>query len=303
MFATRDSIVWRGAYGRAESPLDVDTPFWIGSITKSFTAAAVLVLAHRRALSLDDSLSAFFPETPPDKRRVTIRQLLTHTAGLGSTYTGAGRSSRDATVRAILAQPLARLPGTGYQYEDDSYELLAAVIEVRTGVTWSEFVRRDILMPLGLLHMGFWCRPGSNRQPAPVQDLVACGTPGAPGPADDWAHRGANGMFGTASDLVAWMRYIVYPPSAWRPALGEIGRPALPVREEGGYQVWSGLGARLYRRNGETSETWLSGRADNGHSSVVRAMANGTILVVLSTSGQHDATSWSAYIAERLVPR
>jgi CubicO group peptidase (beta-lactamase class C family) len=300
-FATNDSTFWKRAYGNSRSGLDPDRSFWIASVTKSFTAAAVLVLAHRGALSLDDTLSQFFPETPPDKRGITIRQLLTHTAGFGTTYTGAGLTSRDAAARAILAQPLARPPGASYQYEDDSYELLAALIEARSGQEWSTFVNHEILEALGLVQTGFWCRRGPA---GPVQrSRAACGVPGMPGPADDWAHRGANGMFSTASDLATWIRCLVHPPAAWGPVLGDISRPAVLVRREGGTQVWSGLGSRVYTSDGRVTEVWLSGNGDDGHNVVVRAMADGTIVVVLSSAGRHGATTWSAFIADRLLPR
>ncbi len=110
-------------------------------------------------------------------------------------------------------------------------------------------------------------------------------------------------MFGTAVDLVSWIRCITHPPAAWAAVLGQIGRPVVHVRDEGEYQVWSGLGSRVYVRDGRTTEVWLSGSGDDGHTSVIRAMTDGTILVVLSTAGHHGATTWSAVIAERLLPR
>src|SRR6185295_8465994 len=137
------------------------------SITKSFTAAAVLKLNVQRRLALLDGIASFFPETPADKRAITVRQLLTHTAGFGSTYSGGGIASRREAVAAILGQPLARRPGAGYQYEDDSYELLAAIVEVVSGVSWETFVERELLRPAGLTHTGFWCQ-SRLAVPAPI---------------------------------------------------------------------------------------------------------------------------------------
>src|SRR4029079_5167933 len=99
----------------------------------------------------------FFPSAPSDKRSITIQQLLTHTAGFGSTYTGGGILSRASAIRAILDQSLAYAPGAGYRYGDDDYELLAAVVEEVSGKTWEDLVQRELLDLIGLRHTGFLC--------------------------------------------------------------------------------------------------------------------------------------------------
>lgn len=303
--ATADSVLWQGAYGPPHTTRGAGRAFWIASITKSFTAAAILLLAHQGSLSLDDSLPAFFPETPPDKRPITIRQLLTHSAGFGSTYTGGGLSTREAAVRAILSQPLARRPGTGYQYENDGYELLAAIIEVRSGTEWADFLRQRLLLPLGLRQTGFWCSPHPGRAP-PValgDSTTSCTMADLHTPRDDWGHRGANGMSSTAADLLRWARLLSHPPMQWSAILEPIGRPALWVRREGAYDVWSGLGSRVYTKGGRVTELWLSGSGDDGHTSVVRALDTGRIIIVLSNSGRRGDATWSSFIALQVLPR
>lgn len=278
---------WHYASDRTIRPIG-RTPFWIASVTKSFTAAAILLAGQRGELSLEDSLGGLLPGTPPDKTAITIRQLLTHTAGIGSTYTGGGIPDRSTAIAAILAQPLAWPPGTGYQYEDDGYELLAAILEVRTGVAWNTFVQREILRPLGLRHTGFWCQGGGPPSPQPCQA--------------DWGHRGANGMFSTADDLLAWGHSLLHPPPGWAPILAPLATPAVRVRCEGRYTVWAGLGTRIYVEAGHTAEVWLSGSGDAGHTVVLRLRPDGRMLVVLSTSGAPQGATWSAVLANRLLP-
>ena len=284
LVASGDSIVLRRAYGPG---LTGDSPFWIGSITKSFTAAAVLSLAHDRRLSLDDSLGHFFAGTPADKRAISIRQLLTHTAGFAPTGAGFGITDRDSAGRAILAESLAYRPGAGYRYGDDDYELLAAIVERVTGKRWSDVVRQRVLAPAGLRHTAFWC------DGAPRELGARCSPRGA-----DYGHRGANGMSSTADDLLRWSRWL-----ARAPALAAIETPQVAVRREGDLDVAHGFGARLYVCGGRVVEAFHSGSSDDGHTVVVRRLASGLTIVVLSDAGQHGGTTWASYVASRLVPR
>ena len=123
LVAHGDSIVLRRAYNTRATHLTETSAFWIASITKSFTAAALLRLQAQGRLSVRDSLQRFFPNTPIDKRAITLQQLLTHTAGFGGTYSGGGIIERGEAVRRILAQPLIYRPGHGYKYGDDDYSV------------------------------------------------------------------------------------------------------------------------------------------------------------------------------------
>jgi CubicO group peptidase (beta-lactamase class C family) len=147
--------------------------FHVASMTKGFTAAAILRLQEEGKLGVRDSVARFFPDAPPDKRAITIHQLLTHTAGFPRAWAGADVADRDAAARAILARPLDRAPGTGFGYVDDDYELLAAIVEVASGTTWERYVERELLRPAGLAHTGFWC---VRRAGAPLPVASSDGT-------------------------------------------------------------------------------------------------------------------------------
>ena len=285
LVAVGDSVVLRRAYGPAS--LAVGTPFWIGSITKGFTAAAVLSLVREGRLAPDDSIARFIADAPAEARAITVRQLLTHTAGFAQRYAGGGIVDRAAAERAILAGSLAYRPGAGYRYGDDDYELLAAIIERVTGEPWSAVVRRRVLAPADLRHTAFWC-DGAPRTPR-----ARCAPRGA-----DYGHRGANGMASTADDLFRWARYL-----ARTPALAAIETPQITVRREGALDVAYGFGARLYVRDGRVVEAFHSGASDAGHTAVVRRLASGVTIVVLSDAGPHAGTTWASYVAARLAPR
>jgi CubicO group peptidase (beta-lactamase class C family) len=229
---------------------------------------------------------------------ITIHQLLTHTAGFGSTYTGGGLLSRTSAVRAILSQPLTSPPGQRFLYGDDDYELLAAVIEVVTGRSWENTIQRRILDPIGLTQTGFWCGPWRN-VPRPVAAADGTRTECAAGHAD-WGHKGANGMSATADDLLRWTSTL------WHFGRGASRFSAITsshifVRREGSREVHYGYGVRLYYEKNKLVEIAHTGSGDDGHTAIVRQLASGLTIIVLSNAGQHGGTTWSSYVATRLA--
>jgi CubicO group peptidase (beta-lactamase class C family) len=137
-------------------PFDPSTVVQIGSNTKDFTQVALLQLQERGRLDMRDSLAKYFPAAPADKRNITLAQLVNHRAGfpigLGGDFEPL---SRDQFLDAALRRPLSFTPGTREQYSNTGYALLAAVIEQVSGKTYDEYLRDNILDPLGLKNTGF----------------------------------------------------------------------------------------------------------------------------------------------------
>lgn len=278
LMARNSSVAMEKAYSPQNGkPLTVSSRFNIGSMTKGFTAAAILRLRSQRRLSFTDPVSRFFPHAPEAKRGITIFHLLTHTSGLRGHSAGTGIVRRNGAVSAILAQPLDYPPGTHYRYMDDDYQLLAAIIEVASGVTWEQYIRTELLRPARLRSTSF---QGS-----------------------DWGHKGANGMRSTARDIYRWLAAIRDARLFGRAETMELESPLMHVRSEPPFEIHYGYGARVYVRNGRVTEVMHSGNGDAGHTSIARVLANGTILVVLANSGQHRGTTWATYVAQRLLPR
>src|SRR5437763_10805329 len=125
-------VVLNAGYGLANraqgTPFTADTLFDIASISKPFTAAAVLRMEMKGKLKVEDKLGKFFPDAPPDKAAITIHQLLTHTAGLPETI---GPEDEVIGKRAFLkrsyATPLVHPPGGKFLHANAGYSLLAAV--------------------------------------------------------------------------------------------------------------------------------------------------------------------------------
>ncbi|MAG57630.1 MAG: hypothetical protein CMJ83_15160 [Planctomycetes bacterium] len=149
-------------YGRADLEnnvvVEADTVFRAGSITKQFTAALIMKLTEAGKLSLDDELHKHLPDFPKKKHRITLRQLLSHTAGVRS-YTSLKekwrkRSRLDLDHEDLLAvfkdEPLDFPPGTQWVYSNSGYYLLGMVIEKVTGLTYQKHLERTLLRPLGM---------------------------------------------------------------------------------------------------------------------------------------------------------
>ena len=160
-------IVYAKGYGLANietgTPVSTGTIFEAGSISKQFTATAIMLLAEEGKLSLDDSIAKYFPEAPPALERVTVRHLLTHTSGISDVSDGTDDTegakgvadfhreyTEDELARAYLAQPLDFPPGAKWSYCNACYDLLGFLIHRVTGKFYGDFLYERIFAPLGM---------------------------------------------------------------------------------------------------------------------------------------------------------
>ena len=156
--------VVRAAYGMADLehdvPIALDTIFEVGSVSKQFTAAAVLLLARDGKLSLDDRVRKYIPEMPDVAADITIRQMLNHTAGLRdwgglAAIEGWPRTSRVHTHAHVLdfvsrQRMLNFEPGTRWSYSNTGYNLAAILVGRVSGMSFADFTRARIFQPLGM---------------------------------------------------------------------------------------------------------------------------------------------------------
>jgi CubicO group peptidase (beta-lactamase class C family) len=148
------------SYGKANlelgAPMTPDSVVQIGSLTKSFTGAAVMLLAQEHKLALDDPITQYFPESPPAWGNITIRHLLNHTSGLAHDGISANAKSvlADFSEREFLASatalPLQAPPGTAYSYGNLDYDLLSIIISRVSGQAYGEFLQTRIFGPAGM---------------------------------------------------------------------------------------------------------------------------------------------------------
>jgi CubicO group peptidase (beta-lactamase class C family) len=217
-------VVWTGFRGVADlagaTPISADTVFDIASVSKQFTATAVLLLAQEGALSIQDTLATRLPGMPAWSRQVTIAQLIHHDSGIPEYFkvmearghAFEERATQADAVRSIASIPrLGFRPGAKFEYSNSNYVLLAEVVHRVSGSPLPEFLRQRVFGPLGL-----------GMVMAPVEKVAGKATSYdglelrvATSP---WEMIGDGSVQSTPSDLVRW---------ADNYRTGKVGGPAL----------------------------------------------------------------------------
>jgi len=164
LVAAENKVLFKEAFGLANRekniPFSEDTIFNIGSLTKQFTATAILKLHESNKLSVNDPLSKFFDNVPDDKKKITVHHLLTHTAGFVATRGGGSSNLYDVVTRkelieTALKSKLLTLPGEEYNYSNIGYNLLAIIIEKITADNYENFYYENLFEPAGLTETGY----------------------------------------------------------------------------------------------------------------------------------------------------
>jgi CubicO group peptidase (beta-lactamase class C family) len=187
-----------------------DTRYGIGSISKQFTAAAVLLLHQQQRLSLDDRVMKFFPALS-GANAVTIRQLLTHTAGYVDFWPHKylpADMQRPTDVKTLVREwggrPLSFAPGTRWQYSNTNYLIAGAIVEQLAGLTLFEFMRRHIFAPLGMSSVVDLAAQQPATLVATEYSRYALGPLYEVAPAARAWLSGSGGLAMTAADLAKW---------------------------------------------------------------------------------------------------
>jgi CubicO group peptidase (beta-lactamase class C family) len=166
LVAKGGEVLLARGYGLANAehgvPNSPETKFRLGSITKQFTATAILILQDAGKLKVEDPISKHLPDAPTAWEKVTIHHLLTHTSGIPS-YTddpSYGKAMTKAeTVESMIARfrdkPLEFEPGSKFHYDNSGYFLLGAIIEKVSGKPYETFLKEAIFEPLGMANTGY----------------------------------------------------------------------------------------------------------------------------------------------------
>jgi CubicO group peptidase (beta-lactamase class C family) len=165
LVARGDEIVLNKAYGQANLEWDLPnsptTKFRLGSLTKQFTAASILLLEERGKLAISDPVSKHLPDAPPAWSGITLHHLLTHTSGIPNfTSLPEYRSLQpfaatvDKTIASFRDKPLDFAPGAKMSYSNSGYLVLGSIIEHISGVGYGAFLQENIFDPLGMKDSG-----------------------------------------------------------------------------------------------------------------------------------------------------
>ncbi|MBT8097386.1 MAG: beta-lactamase family protein [Woeseia sp.] len=214
--ARGDDLLLRAVYGKrvpgTDDPVQLDTISTIGSITKQFTAAAVMLLEQQKKLSVDDTLGEWFDDVPAEKAEITIHQLLSHQAGFAPALGPDNeRIGRQAYLNEAFASELLFRPGDGYEYSNVGYSIAAAIVELASGENYESILKKNFFEPLAMHDTGY-------RLPDDVRSRIAHGrkddgsdwgsvyenflADGGPG----WHLVGNGGIHSTLDDMLRWHR-------------------------------------------------------------------------------------------------
>jgi CubicO group peptidase (beta-lactamase class C family) len=201
-------------YGSANLEWDIPntptTKFRLGSLTKQFTAASILLLEQRGKLKVEDPVKKYMPDAPAAWDKITIFHVLTHTSGIPS-FTGfpdyesheAQAMTPEKLVEWFRDKPLEFEPGTKWNYSNSGYVLLGYLIEKISGQSYSDFVQQNIFTPLGMKDSGY------DSNSAIIAHRAAGYAPGKSGPVNaGFVHMSipfsAGALYSTTEDLLRW---------------------------------------------------------------------------------------------------
>ncbi len=208
--ASGDARVAKG-YGKSVGDAKSVTPetiFQIASLTKQFTAAAILALEEEGKLSVGDPVTRWIPELDLGGRTVTLHHLLTHTSGLRTEteflLDPYARAAQADVIHLIGTRGFATEPGTAEAYNNAGYWLLGVVIERVTGTTYPSFLEQRFFVPLSMTRTAY-CGTGPA-VPVPTGSYEVFGLATPARPVDMSIAFAAGALCSTAGDLVAWSR-------------------------------------------------------------------------------------------------
>lgn len=230
----RKTIVSKG-YGMAniehDAPNTPNTVFRLASVSKQFTATAIMMLQERGKLNVNDPACKYLPDCPPAWQPITIRHLLTMThgiAGVTALELGPLRGLPvpwDQWLEATAKKPLVFAPGEKFQYSGSGYTLLGFIIERASGVAYGEFLQENIFTPLGMKQTGY-------ENPSRIIKNRATGYKQLPGePVTNLPYReiiamyASGGIYSTTEDLLIWDKALYTEKLLSRKSIDEMFTP------------------------------------------------------------------------------
>jgi CubicO group peptidase (beta-lactamase class C family) len=305
--------VHRAGYGMASlewgRPIAPDTVFGVGSLTKPFTATAILLLEREGRLRLDDEIDVYLPGYDTHGAAITLRHLLAHTSGVPNYVTQPGFFAERAplqtpppALRALFEPlPLDFAPGVAYRYSNSGYALLGTVIEAVSGMGYGDFVRERIFAPLGMEHSYYLRNEAIIPHRAEGYERAAGEREGgsyerAPYASATLAYA-AGGLGSTLDDLITWDRAL-----RERKLLdaATLERMWTPLRLNTGRTEGYGLGWGLSTYRGRRVVHHAGGVP--GFSAFYgRFVEDDVSMLVLSNLGSFDAAGLARSITNRVL--
>ena len=286
ILAAKDGrVLLSKGYGMANyelgSPNTPKTKFHIASLSKTFTAAAVLLLEEEGRLSVSDPVAKFIPDYPRGEL-ITIHHLLTHTSGIPNVndFPDYERLSRfphglEEIVGWFKGKPLEFAPGERYGYSNSNYNLLALIIEKVSGASYGDFLKRRIFDPLEMRDTGHDASPARLLENRASGYAPSGGNGIANAPFLDWSIKtGNSSLYSTVEDLYKWDRALAREKVLKRAALEKLFTEHINGIGYGWF-----VAKRLGRR-----AVYFNGRSPGFTSSIDRFIDDDACLIILSNN-------------------
>ena len=317
LVAKDGSPVFERGYGvtdlRTMRRIDGRTNFRLASVTKQFTAAAVMLLVRDGKLGYDDSLTSVFPGFPEYGRAITIQHLLNHTSGLpdyedlmppvNPSVPVEEVQIKDAGVLELLEKQKAGkfAPGAQWAYSNSGYVVLGLVVEKVSGRPFSEFLRDRVFAPLGMTNTVAYERGKNDVPDRAYGHTRESGRWSETDQSPTSATLGDGGVYSSLADLAKWdealRRHTLLSETEMRPALIPVQVPAEPPTEPDGTAAAYGFGWFLNPWKGH-ARMWHYGETVGFRTAVERFTADGLTVIVLCNRADLDAAALALKTAD-----
>jgi CubicO group peptidase (beta-lactamase class C family) len=305
-----DTLLLKG-YGKADVewniPMPVDAMFEIGSVTKQFTAVAILQLRDEGKLTLDDEITKWLPDFDTRGNKVTLRRLLDHTSGIkGLTempefgdLVNNGRYPRDSAYALIKRYPFQFKTGEAQIYNNSAFWLLGMIVEKASGMTYEDYVEKKLFEPLGMKR-SMYCNSSENVEKRAHGYGVQNGmVRRAPTNVHTWPFS-AGSLCSTAGDMVTWVKALHGGKLLSAKSYAELITPSklndgTPIRYSMGLSVGKDVRGLKYIGHGGAIAGFV---AEVGWYPDAQA----AIVVLMNSNGNLDPTAVAGELAAELLP-
>lgn len=305
----RDTLLLKG-YGKADLELDVPTPdgavYAIGSVTKQFTAAAILQLRDAGKLHLDADITTYLPDFPTQGHRITVRRLLDHTSGIrGLTEIAEFRTlytsdlPRDSGLALIARQPFDFAPGEAMIYNNSGFWLLGLIVEKASGMSYEDYVEQQLFAPLGMTGSRYCDQLEVTPRRVHGYQMRPDGARRAPYFHYKWPYA-AGSLCSSAGDMVTWLHALhggrVLSPRSY-------AEMTTPASLADGTRIRYGMGVAVGRD--------LRGQALIGHGGAIEGFgayagwypeAELAVVVLVNSQGPANPSVLAAELAAAVLP-
>ncbi len=284
LIADSSGVLLQKAYGMADfdakKPLETNSTFYMASVSKQFTAMAIMLLKDQGKLSFDDTLSSYFPNFPTWAGSITIRHLLTHTSGIPDYYeldvAVPGFTNSDVVRVTEGIDALHFIPGAQYEYSNTAYVLLSSIVQKVSGKGFNAFMQENVFGPVGMTNTVAFDETKPERS-------NRCKGFDAEGNEDDYLYftTGGGGLYSNVEDLYKWHQALQAKKLVSDATMKEA---YTPYTLNDGTVSWYGFGWMLDKDN--PNRVLHTGTLTSFRTYIERNLETGQVIIMLNNVGK-----------------